>query len=374
MADIKLINICKKYENIKLNTIENLSLEIKDKEFLVLVGPSGCGKTTILRMISGLENVSSGKIYIDNKDITEIEPKDRDIAMVFQNYALYPHMTVFGNIAYPLKQKRKKINENGKIEYYKYSKEEINQKVLEIAKNLNLSSLLKRKPRELSGGERQRVALARAMVRNPKVFLMDEPLSNLDAKLRNQTRGEILNLHKKIKTTFVYVTHDQTEALTMGDRIVVMDKGEIKQIATPKELYNNPQNIFVAKFIGNPQMNLIEGICRDKHTIDLVDLGIKFKSSKNLSNKIKPIIGIRPENIRLSKDNGILVSLDYSEFTGNEKIIHISKGDLKMQAIVDKDYIEKENMYIKIDNSSLSLFDEISGNRIDTDLEIEYTI
>lgn len=374
MADIKLINICKKYENSKLNTIENLSLEIKDKEFLVLVGPSGCGKTTILRMISGLENVSSGKIYIDNKDITEIEPKDRDIAMVFQNYALYPHMTVFGNIAYPLKQKRKKINENGKIEYYKYSKEEINQKVLEIAKNLNLSSLLKRKPRELSGGERQRVALARAMVRNPKVFLMDEPLSNLDAKLRNQTRGEILNLHKKIKTTFVYVTHDQTEALTMGDRIVVMDKGEIKQIATPKELYNNPQNIFVAKFIGNPQMNLIEGICRDKHTIDLVDLGIKFKSSKNLSKKIKPIIGIRPENIRLSKDKGILVSLDYSEFTGNEKIIHISKGDLKMQAIVDKDYIEKENMYIKIDNSSLSLFDEISGNRIDTDLEIEYTI
>ncbi|WP_432792372.1 ABC transporter ATP-binding protein [Peptacetobacter hiranonis] len=374
MADIKLINICKKYENSKLNTIENLSLEIKDKEFLVLVGPSGCGKTTILRMISGLENVSSGKIYIDNKDITEIEPKDRDIAMVFQNYALYPHMTVFGNIAYPLKQKRKKINENGKIEYYKYSKEEVNQKVLEIAKNLNLSSLLKRKPRELSGGERQRVALARAMVRNPKVFLMDEPLSNLDAKLRNQTRGEILNLHKKIKTTFVYVTHDQTEALTMGDRIVVMDKGEIKQIATPKELYNNPQNIFVAKFIGNPQMNLIEGICRDKHTIDLVDLGIKFKSSKNLSNKIKPIIGIRPENIRLSKDKGILVSLDYSEFTGNEKIIHISKGDLKMQAIVDKDYIEKENMYIKIDNSSLSLFDEISGNRIDTDLEIEYTI
>lgn len=374
MADIKLINICKKYENSKLNTIENLSLEIKDKEFLVLVGPSGCGKTTILRMISGLENVSSGKIYIDNKDITEIEPKDRDIAMVFQNYALYPHMTVFGNIAYPLKQKRKKINENGKIEYYRYSKEEINQKVLEIAKNLNLLSLLKRKPRELSGGERQRVALARAMVRNPKVFLMDEPLSNLDAKLRNQTRGEILNLHKKIKTTFVYVTHDQTEALTMGDRIVVMDKGEIKQIATPKELYNNPQNIFVAKFIGNPQMNLIEGICRDKHTIDLVDLGIKFKSSKNLSNKIKPIIGIRPENIRLSKDKGILVSLDYSEFTGNEKIIHISKGDLKMQAIVDKDYIEKENMYIKIDNSSLSLFDEISGNRIDTDLEIEYTI
>lgn len=374
MADIKLINICKKYENSKLNTIENLSLEIKDKEFLVLVGPSGCGKTTILRMISGLENVSSGKIYIDNKDITEIEPKDRDIAMVFQNYALYPHMTVFGNIAYPLKQKRKKINENGKIEYYKYSKEEVNQKVLEIAKNLNLSSLLKRKPRELSGGERQRVALARAMVRNPKVFLMDEPLSNLDAKLRNQTRGEILNLHKKIKTTFVYVTHDQTEALTMGDRIVVMDKGEIKQIATPKELYNNPQNIFVAKFIGNPQMNLIEGICRDKHTIDLVDLGIKFKSSKNLSNKIKPIIGIRPENIRLSKDKGILISLDYSEFTGNEKIIHISKGDLKMQAIVDKDYIEKENMYIKIDNSSLSLFDEISGNRIDTDLEIEYTI
>lgn len=374
MADIKLINICKKYENSKLNTIENLSLEIKDKEFLVLVGPSGCGKTTILRMISGLENVSSGKIYIDNKDITEIEPKDRDIAMVFQNYALYPHMIVFGNIAYPLKQKRKKINENGKIEYYKYSKEEVNQKVLEIAKNLNLSSLLKRKPRELSGGERQRVALARAMVRNPKVFLMDEPLSNLDAKLRNQTRGEILNLHKKIKTTFVYVTHDQTEALTMGDRIVVMDKGEIKQIATPKELYNNPQNIFVAKFIGNPQMNLIEGICRDKHTIDLVDLGIKFKSSKNLSNKIKPIIGIRPENIRLSKDKGILVSLDYSEFTGNEKIIHISKGDLKMQAIVDKDYIEKENMYIKIDNSSLSLFDEISGNRIDTDLEIEYTI
>ncbi len=369
MADIKLENICKKYENSKESTIENLNLNVNDKEFLVLVGPSGCGKTTVLRMIAGLENVSSGNIYINNKDVTNMEPKERDIAMVFQNYALYPHMSVFGNIAYPLKQKKKRINENGKTEYYKYSKEEIENKVLKIAESLNLTLLLKRKPRELSGGERQRVALARAMVRSPKVFLMDEPLSNLDAKLRMQTRGEILNLHKKINTTFIYVTHDQTEALTMGDRIVVMNKGEIKQIATPEELYNNPENIFVAEFIGNPQINLIEGILKENNIIELVELGIKLKINKKLNSKTIPILGIRPENISVSEEIGMPVLLKYSEFTGNEKVLHVEKDNLNMQITIDQNYKEREKIYINIDCKNLILFDKVTGGRIYTNIE-----
>ncbi|TQQ84920.1 ABC transporter ATP-binding protein [Peptacetobacter hominis] len=370
MAEIKLEKIYKKYGNSKDNTIENLNLKINDKEFMVFVGPSGCGKTTLLRMIAGLEEVSSGNIYIDSQDVTEMEPKERDIAMVFQNYALYPHMSVFGNISYPLKQKRKIVNENGKEEYIKYSKSEIEDKVKKIAESLNLTKLLKRKPKELSGGERQRVALARAMVRNPKVFLMDEPLSNLDAKLRTQTRGEILNLHKTINTTFIYVTHDQTEALTMGDRIAVINKGKIMQLDSPEELYNNPQNIFVAEFIGNPQMNMIDGVLEKDNIIDIIDLGIKLKSSTPINAEIKPVIGIRPENISISESKGILVSKEYVEFTGNEKILHVYKNDLKIRLTIDQNVEARENIIINLNTEKIMLFDSITGRRINTSFEM----
>ena len=242
MSNVSLKKVCKSYDN-KKSIINNIDLEIADKEFIVLVGASGCGKSTILRMIAGLEEITSGEILIDNRVVNNVHPKDRDIAFVFQSYALYPHMSVYDNIAFGLKMR-------------KVDKKIIDEKVKEAAKVLDLTQYLDRKPKQLSGGQRQRVALGRAMVRNPKVFLMDEPLSNLDAKLRVQMRSEIKKLHKKLDTTFIYVTHDQTEALTMGDRIVVLDKGVIQQVDTPSNIYSNPANTFVAGFIG--QMNFID--------------------------------------------------------------------------------------------------------------------
>lgn len=233
MAQVTLKNVVKKYDTKTI--INDVSLEIKDKEFLVLVGSSGCGKSTILRMIAGLEDITSGEIYIGDKCVNNVHPKDRDIAFVFQSYALYPHMTVYENIAFPLKMRN-------------FSKDEIDKKVKEAAQILDLTEYLQRKPKQLSGGQRQRVALGRAIVRNPKVFLMDEPLSNLDAKLRVQMRSEIKKLHEKLQTTFIYVTHDQTEALTMGDRIVVLDKGVIQQVDNPENIYYNPDNTFVGGF------------------------------------------------------------------------------------------------------------------------------
>ncbi|MBO5948947.1 ATP-binding cassette domain-containing protein, partial [bacterium] len=240
MAQVELKNISKIYD--KKTIINDISLTIKDKEFLVLVGSSGCGKSTILRMIAGLEEITSGEIFIDGNCVNNVQPKDRDIAFVFQNYALYPHMSVYENIAFPLKMR-------------KMSKKDIDEKVKEAAQILDLTELLNRKPKQLSGGQRQRVALGRAIVRSPKVFLMDEPLSNLDAKLRVQMRAEIKKLHQKLQTTFIYVTHDQTEALTMGDRIAVIDAGVIQQIGTPLDVYNNPVNKFVAGFLGSPSTN-----------------------------------------------------------------------------------------------------------------------
>lgn len=245
MSNVILKNVRKTYDNNK-TVIKNVSLEIKDKEFVVLVGSSGCGKSTLLRMIAGLEDITSGEIYIGDKKVNDVPPKDRDIAFVFQSYALYPHMTVRENIAFGLKMR-------------KVDKAIIEKKVQEAAEILNLGEYLDRKPKQLSGGQRQRVALGRAIVRNPKVFLMDEPLSNLDAKLRVQMRSEIKKLHERLQTTFIYVTHDQTEALTMGDRIVVLNNGDIQQVDTPEQIYNNPQNTFVAGFVGSPQMNFIEG-------------------------------------------------------------------------------------------------------------------
>ena len=244
MASVKLTDVKKVYDN-KVTAVHDFNLEIADKEFVVFVGPSGCGKSTTLRMIAGLEDISGGTIEIDGEVVNDLQPKDRDIAMVFQNYALYPHMTVYDNIAFSLRLK-------------KMPEDEIYEKVTNAAEILGITEYLTRKPRALSGGQRQRVAIGRAMVRNAKVFLMDEPLSNLDAKLRNQMRAEIILLRQKLDTTFVYVTHDQTEAMTLGDRIVIMRDGIIEQVGTPTEVFEMPRNIFVAEFIGAPKMNLLE--------------------------------------------------------------------------------------------------------------------
>ncbi|MBQ1522725.1 MAG: ATP-binding cassette domain-containing protein, partial [Erysipelotrichaceae bacterium] len=252
MASITLKNITKVYDqdnrkrDEEVEAVSNVNLKIEDKEFIVLVGPSGCGKSTTLRMIAGLEDITSGELYVDDVLVNEVEPKDRNMAMVFQDYALYPRMNVYDNMAFGLKQ-------------HKVPKDQIDKKVREVAEILDITEYLKRKPKQLSGGQRQRVAIGRALVREPAVFLMDEPLSNLDAKLRNQMRSEIIKLHKQVDTTFVYVTHDQTEAMTLGDRIVVMKDGVVQQIGTPQEVFDNPVNSFVGGFIGTPQMNFIEG-------------------------------------------------------------------------------------------------------------------
>ena len=288
MASISLNHIKKVYPG-DIEVISDLNLQIKDKEFVVLVGPSGCGKSTTLRMIAGLEEISDGEMYIGDRKVNDVAPKDRDIAMVFQNYALYPHMTVYKNMAFALKLR-------------KTPKDEIDRKVHEAAKVLDIEHLLNRKPKQLSGGQRQRVALGRAMVRDPAVFLLDEPLSNLDAKLRTQMRTEIIKLHQKLDTTFVYVTHDQTEAMTMGDRIVVMKGGEIQQADTPQTLYDHPCNLFVAGFIGSPQMNFMDaelGRDADGYKLTFADQSLHFAGSDALSEYVGKtvVFGIRPENL-----------------------------------------------------------------------------
>lgn len=323
MATIKFKDVVKSFDNGKVTVIPDLSLEIKDKEFVVLVGPSGCGKSTTLRMIAGLEDISSGEIYIDDKKVNNIPPKDRDIAMVFQSYALYPHMTVYKNMAFALKLK-------------KLPKKEIDEKVMWAAKILEIEPYLERKPKALSGGQRQRVALGRAMVRNPKVFLLDEPLSNLDAKLRTEMRSQITMLHKRLQTTFVYVTHDQTEAMTMADRIVVMDKGVIQQFDTPQMLYNEPANMFVAGFIGSPRMNFINsGIVKDGEKLKARFSGYELTVSKEKAEFLadyigkEVILGIRPEHfiaaeeITSSKDKCIItVNTEIAEMMGSETNIY----------------------------------------------------
>ena len=266
MAGIKFENVSKIYKSKeKVRVVDRINLEVKDKEFLVLVGPSGCGKSTTLRMIAGLEEITEGKLFIDDKLVNDLPPKDRNISIVFQNYALYPHMTAYQNLAFGLKIK--KIN-----------KKIIDSRVMAVAKILKIENLLDRKPKSLSGGQNQRVAIGRAIARNPQVFLFDEPLSNLDAKLRGQMRVEIAKLHKTLQTTVVYVTHDQVEAMTLGERIVLMDKGKIQQVDTPNELYNNPQNIFVAGFIGTPTMNFIEGnVVRNNDDLIFKDTSNSFQ-------------------------------------------------------------------------------------------------
>lgn len=342
MSSVVLKNLVKSYDG-KRNIIDGINLEIKDKEFIVLVGSSGCGKSTILRLISGLEDITSGEIFIDSKIVNNIHPKDRDIAFVFQSYALYPHMSVYENIAFGLKMR-------------KYSKQEIDTKVRDVAKALNLEDLLERKPKQLSGGQRQRVALGRAIVRNPKVFLMDEPLSNLDANLRVQMRSEIKRLHQKLKTTFIYVTHDQTEALTMGDRIVVLDKGKIQQADTPEVIYNNPKNKFVAGFIG--QMNFIN-VNVNNGSFNIEDK--EFRTGKNISGVCT--VAIRAEKMTNGSVD-IWVKPDIIEMTGGERIIYFYLNGDKCSAKLPLDYPIGENVKLSISVNDMYFFDKESGEAI----------
>ena len=329
MSEVLLKGLKKVYDN-KVTAVHDVNLHIKDKEFIVLVGPSGCGKSTTLRMVAGLEDISGGELYIDGHLMNDIAPKDRDIAMVFQNYALYPHISVRDNMAFALKLKRT-------------PQDQINKKVQEVAEILDITQYLDRKPKALSGGQRQRVAIGRAMVRDPKVFLMDEPLSNLDAKLRNQMRAEIIKLRKRINTTFMYVTHDQTEAMTLGDRIVIMKDGYVNQIGTPQELFDKPVNLFVAGFIGMPVMNffadsklLLEG---GKYFAEIH--GVKFELSEFQQKALKQngqqacdiVAGIRPQYITVGKGD-LNATVEVSELMGTEYNIHARCGNDEVVMVI----------------------------------------
>jgi len=325
MASVKLTDVKKVYDN-RVTVVRDFNLEIKDKEFVVFVGPSGCGKSTTLRMIAGLEDISGGTIEIDGVVVNDLQPKDRDIAMVFQNYALYPHMTVYDNIAFSLR-----LN--------KMPEDEIFEKVTNAAEILGITDYLTRKPRALSGGQRQRVAIGRAMVRNSKVFLMDEPLSNLDAKLRNQMRAEIILLRQKLNTTFIYVTHDQTEAMTLGDRIVIMRDGIIEQVGTPQEVFETPKNLFVAGFIGSPQMNFLKAKLEKEgssYIVSLLGSRIALNESQNEALAKKGVgsqeitLGVRPEHTAVlfeNQENAIECTINVNEMMGSELHLHLSSNN-----------------------------------------------
>jgi len=373
MANVKLTDVKKVYDN-KVTAVHDFNLEIADKEFVVFVGPSGCGKSTTLRMIAGLEDISGGTVEIDGVVVNDMQPKDRDIAMVFQNYALYPHMTVYDNIAFSLRLK-------------KMPEDEIYEKVTNAAEILGITEYLTRKPRALSGGQRQRVAIGRAMVRNSKVFLMDEPLSNLDAKLRNQMRAEIILLRQKLNTTFVYVTHDQTEAMTLGDRIVIMRDGFIEQVGTPTEVFERPHNIFVAEFIGAPKMNLIETKLEkegDKYFVRPFGAKIEVTGEKKEELKAKGIgaqdvkLGVRPEHIVLSDEDcegAIPCTLEVNEMMGSELHLHVYTAD-ETRLIVRiptigltleqrKELVYGKKLYITFESKVMHFFDnETSLNLI----------
>lgn len=356
MEFLELIKIKKSYNNV--NALSETNIKVKKGEFLVLVGPSGCGKSTLLRAIAGLEKPTGGEIYLDNKMINNVEPGDRDIAMVFQNYALYPHMKVFDNLSFALKLR-------------KFSKDKILKRVEFAAKLLGISKLLKRYPRELSGGERQRVAVGRAIVRKPKLFLFDEPLSNLDAKLRIQMRVEISRIHKKLNATMIYVTHDQTEAMTMGDRIVVMEAihgkgGVIKQIGSPMELYNKPRNSFVAGFIGSPATNFIDNIyINENKEIEFNEFQGILSEKFTVSSKENIIVGVRPEKINISKnkDQGTEMVVELIERMGFESIIYLVKNKLRLVAKYYQkiDFNEGDKVYISIKKENILIFSKRTG-------------
>lgn len=366
MAEIRLENIYKKYDNAEDYSVKDFNLNIKENEFIVFVGPSGCGKSTTLRMIAGLEEITDGKLFIDGDMMNDVEPKDRDIAMVFQNYALYPHMTVFDNMAFGLKLR-------------KMPKNEIKERVDKAADMLGLSDLLDRKPALLSGGQRQRVALGRAVVRSPRVFLMDEPLSNLDAKLRVHMRTEIAKLHEELKTTMIYVTHDQTEAMTLADRIVIMDAGIIQQIGSPFEVYNSPSNTFVASFIGSPSMNLHEVTYQKGRIINNngIDLIVSEPSKKILDENgydgKQVIFGIRPEDIHTeqialdaSPETVVKTKISVAELTGAESILYIDVDGTEMVAVVDaRDYHQPgEEIEVAFNMNKAHFFDPETENVI----------
>ena len=349
MSKIVIKNLEKSFGENKV--INNFNIDIKDGEFIVLVGPSGCGKSTLLRMVSGLESIDQGEIFLDTKLINNLIPSKREIAMVFQSYALYPHMNVFENMSFGLKME-------------KISKNEINEKVNHAATTLQIEDLLERKPKQLSGGQRQRVAIGRAITRNPKVFLFDEPLSNLDAALRSEMRVEISKLHKKLKTNIIYVTHDQIEAMTLADRIVVLNKGIIEQFGTPNEIYTDPNNIFVAEFIGSPKMNIIK-IDKEQiinsNTIELFKNKITFE---NFDFKDEIYLGIRPEDISIKNDREIKldVKVDLIENLGFEKIIYAKLSD---NQIIIKSSEDTNNQLLKISFSKDKvLFFDKNKNRI----------
>ena len=362
MASLSLKNICKVYPN-GFEAVKDFNLEVEDKEFIIFVGPSGCGKSTTLRMIAGLEEISSGELIIDGKVMNDVEPKDRDIAMVFQNYALYPHMTVFDNMAFGLKLR-------------KVPKDEIKAKVEEAARILDLEKLLDRKPKALSGGQRQRVAMGRAIVRNPKVFLMDEPLSNLDAKLRVQMRSEISSLHNRLGATIIYVTHDQTEAMTLGTRIVVLKDGVIMQVDSPQKLYNQPNNLFVAGFIGSPQMNFVDAQCVvegakaflkfDKYQVELPEAKAKKLIDGGYAGK-NVVFGIRPEDIydsaeHLNKFATCKIDSDVTgyELLGAEVLLYFTVAGANMSARVDSDTPARYGDHIELafDPNKIHVFDK----------------
>jgi multiple sugar transport system ATP-binding protein len=355
MATVTFEHVWKKYGDVV--AVNDLNLEIQDGEFMVLVGPSGCGKTTSLRMIAGLEEITQGEMRIGDRLVNDLAPKDRDVAMVFQSYALYPHMTVRDNLAFGLKLR-------------KVPKDEIKRRVDEAARTTELTTLLDRKPKQLSGGQRQRVALGRAIVREPAVFLMDEPLSNLDAKLRVATRAELARLHQRLKTTTVYVTHDQVEAMTMGDRIAVMSNGVLQQVGSPQDLYRTPVNRFVAGFIGSPSMNFIDvDVSRDNGKTELrsgdqLDWPLPQRFASSVNGAAKLTAGIRPEHLDLGDVEGdfavMRANIDVVEFLGNEELLHTRVGDREIVAVVDSSHRVKPGdvLDIKVPLDHLHLFDE----------------
>ena len=364
MSEVIMKGLKKVYDG-GVTAVHDVNLHIKDKEFIVLVGPSGCGKSTTLRMVAGLEDISGGELYIDGKLVNDVEPKDRDIAMVFQSYALYPHMTVYDNLGFALKLK-------------KTPKEEIDKKVREVAEILDITQYLERKPKALSGGQRQRVAIGRAMVRDPKVFLMDEPLSNLDAKLRNQMRAEIIKLRQRINTTFMYVTHDQTEAMTLGDRIVIMKDGFVNQIGTPQEVFSKPVNLFVAGFIGMPVMNFFDG-CR----LTLEDgvyyaeiRGVKFRLSDFQQKALKAngqqpcdiVAGIRPQHINVGGGE-LTATIEVSEMLGSEYNLHARSGNDEVVMVIptvglSEDVSTGSQVHFTTDPELIQLFDKATGTNL----------
>ena len=372
MASVRFENISKVFDK-NVTAVAEFDLEIRDKEFVVLVGPSGCGKSTTLRMIAGLERPTTGKLYIGDTLVNDVAPKDRDIAMVFQNYALYPHMTVYENIAYGLRLR-------------KFPKRVIDEKVREAARSLDITELLDRKPKALSGGQRQRVAIGRAIVREPKVFLMDEPLSNLDAKLRNQMRAEILTLRKRIDTTFVYVTHDQTEAMTLGDRIVIMKGGFIQQVGTPREVFAHPANQFVGGFIGTPQMNFFQGELLKENGRFWAQVGTyrvqlsDEKQERLFAADVQPqqvTVGVRPEHLQLAKA-GIPAELGVREMMGSSVHLHLTAMEQDVVAVVSgmddsghfmNDIPASGQVFLAFHGNAVHLFDPASENNLEWPLK-----